>query len=326
MKKIIASAVLGLSVFAFSSGFAADNSVTVGGGGLSGQFIKMAGQSCKALGPLFSCSASESGGSVDNAEKLVSGVFDFAVISGAVEADLRANNPEYAAATEVVRYVGYEAIFAYGEADVMNKGFVNWEGVKANSFAANFALPGEKSGDFKTYEALANNTDLSDAMYSHYGTRDAQISAVKTGLANIGFAVQMGNPDNDFFKKLADSKLTIMPVIDTDLAIQSDLYKVQMVPVSSTLWGMGNNEIETMTVDIAFVAKKASAYTDPKRQKLQEALIKRFKKVDDSKMLPDEGFFKKMIGNKLAKSVSDLQKMGEEMKEKAKAAVADKMK
>jgi len=316
---ILGALVIGIAIT--SPAMAGKSTVYIGGGGAKGQYIKIAQAACKALGPLFTCKAVETGGSGDNMERVANSDLDFGLVMGAVEQKTRDEQPGYSGSTQLVRFIAYEALFAYGKEDVIDQGFINWEGVKANAFAANFAVPSEKSGDYLTFKDLPG---LEDAMLSNYSTRDAQVTAVITEEANIGFAAQFPNPKNAFFKMLKKNKLKVMPVLDTDLAVSSELYRVQTVPVASN-WLGNNAEIQTMVVPVAFIAKNPEAYADPKRQKLQKALIKRFKKIQEAKMLPQEGFFAKMIGNKIAMGASDLKKMGEELKEKAKAAAMAKL-
>ncbi len=326
MKKVIVTA---LGIFALAttavSSFAAAPKINWGGASATGQYIEFAKEGCSALGKIFDCVPVVTEGSGDNKDQLIAGTLDIALGMGGLAQKWAANDPEFQANVEVVRYIAGEPLFAYGKPEVV-AALVNWEGVKQNGFLVSFGAPSEQSGDYLTLKELqkGEGNGLAEATVTPMGNRDAQIKAVLNDEVQLGFAAQFANPSNDFFTAIADNNLEIMPVIDTDLALTSDLYgvrEVQVENVSLKRRSLGK-KVETMYVPIAIMARKASTYDNPRDQKIQQAVIDRIKNMDEADLLPKVGWLTDFMNKSAKYSADKLETMGKAMKEAAKEAKA----
>ncbi len=315
-------AVALLTTFLATSAFAAAPIIVFGGGGMQGQYIQIAKSTCEGLGKIFDCIEESTGGSGDNKNKLIGGELDFGLAMGGLAQNWEQTDPAFQENVQIVRYIAGEALFAYGKPEII-EALVNWQGVKDNGFLVTFAAPNESSGDFLTLKALQSGqgNTLADATVKSYANRTDQVSAVMRDEAMLGFAAQFPNPKNSFFQLIAQNKLAVMAVVDIELALESDLYKVREVQVENASlmkWSKGQ-KVETMYVPVAIMARKPSTYTDLRQQKIQAAAIKRIQNMPESEMLPKAGWLTKFINDSVDVSESSLKKMGAKMKEAAKS-------
>lgn len=323
--KLMFSTVIVSSAFIAASAFAAAPLVSFGGGGEQGQYIEIARSTCESLGKIFDCNAQVTDGSGDNKDQIIAGTLDFGLAMGGLAQSWNKNDLAFQENVQIVRYVAGEALFAYGKPEII-EALVNWQGVKDNAFLVSFAAPNEQSGDYLTLKELQSGegNTLVDATIKSYPTRGAQVAAVVNEETQLGFAAQFPNPKNSFFQAIADNKLIIMPVVDIDLALQSDLYAVREVQVedaSLMRWSKGS-KIETMYVPVAILARKPSTYPDPRAQKIQAAAIKRIQDMPEADLLPKVGWLTNFINKSVDVSASSLEEMGAKMKEAAKSAKA----
>lgn len=292
------------------------------GGGKDGQYIQNAGSACEGMGKIFDCQAVVSGGTGANKAALLAGEADFGLGMGGLVKKWEAEDPAFKEKVIVVRYVGGEALFAYGKPSVV-EALDNWEGVKKNAFLVSFGSPGEDSGDYLTLKELqsGDNNPLADATITPFKSRADQVNAVVSGKVQLGFAAQFPNPENSFFKDIAKAGLAIMPVIDTDLAINSTLYKVKQVRVENASikkWSKGKN-IETMYVPVAIMARNPDTYQTVREQKIQRAAIERIKSLSEADLLPKAGWITNFMNDSADMSAEALAKVGEEMKATAQS-------
>ena len=320
-RKLLTTVFAVISMMVMSTAAFAGPVKKIGGGGADAQYIKIVRAMAEEAGKLLKCEGVVSKGSGDNMAKLTTGDLDFGLSMGPVEEQERKTNSEYANSTVVIRYIAYEALFAYTTLDYFND-FVNWEGIKANGDLAMFSVPNEKSGDFLIFKQLQVGNDLNDALVTSYGSRSDQVMAVVEDEANLGFAAQFPNPKNSFFTTLKKYKLQIMPVMDMDLALESDLYDVREVPVAAK-WRFRSQVIETMVCPIAVIARLPEMYSG-RDKKIQEKLIAKFRKANEADLLPKEGFFSKMVGDRVAKSAEYLKNKKAELLAKAKEVTIGK--
>lgn len=324
LKRLIT--MVGLSTLMITSpvlALAAAPQISFGGGGEQGQYIQFAETSCESLGKIFDCQAKVTGGSGDNKDRIIAGTLDFGLAMGGLAQNWEKNDPAFQENVQIVRYIAGEALFAYGKPEIV-EALVNWQGVKDNAFLVSFAAPSELSGDYLTLKELqaGEGNPLADATVTPYEKRSDQVAAVINGKAQLGFAAQFPNPKNSFFQSIADNKLTVMSVVDVDLALNSELYavrEVQLENASLMKWSKGN-KIETMYVPVAILARNPESYGTPREQKIQAAAIKRIRNMPEADLLPKAGWLTEFVNKTTDVSANALEDMGKKMKEAAKSA------
>lgn len=285
-----------LVIFPFSV-FAAPT-IHVGGGSKTGEYINIAASICSTLGSLFSCTPEETGGTVDNGERLLAGTLDVALMKGDAAASLADKNP---GKVTVIRYVAGEAVLIFMRPEIA-AAVGSWVGVKENAFLVSIGLPGEKSGDAALFRSLQSvqGSPLKDADVLVSKDRGELVSAVVSGKVKIGFLVQYPNPDNATFKAINDAGLVIMGVVDPDFSQMPFGEKFTVKPVTvgnARMWGIGGSakSIETVTVPVGVVARDPSLIQEPAQQRTLAAAIKKIAATDEVALMPPADWMQGLI-------------------------------
>lgn len=285
-----------LVIFPFPT-FAAP-AIHVGGGSKTGEYINIAGSVCSTLGTLFSCTPEETGGTIDNGERLLAGTLDIALMKGDVAASLAEKNP---GKVTVIRYVAGEAVLVFMKPEIA-AAVGSWMGVKDNAFLVSIGLPGEKSGDAALFRSLqgVQGSLLKDADVTVFKDRAELVSAVVSGKVKIGFLVQYPNPDNATFKAINDAGLVIMGVIDPDFSQMPFGEKFAVKPVTvgnARMWGFGGSakSIETVTVPVGVVARDPNLLQDPAQQRTLAAAIKKVAASEEVALMPPADWMQSLI-------------------------------
>jgi hypothetical protein len=300
----------------------ADNVVRIGGGPKTGEYINIAKSLCDSLGPLFSCTALETKGTVANKEHLEKGDVEFAVAKGNV-ADEWLKDPSFAAKFSVIRRIGDESLFVFAKQETL-AALGSWIGVRENASLVSVGLPGEKSGDAAVFNSLKSvpGSPLVDMETKTYANRMELVKAVKEGKVSLGFIGQVPNPENPLFKEINDSGLTIMGVIDPDLIAFGDTFRIKPVTVKNAKWfGISGSaqQIETANVPAAILAVKPEALGG-RVAKVQEAAIKKIQGAAESDLLPKQSWMQQLANTASLKAGPNWDKMMDKMKQAAQGA------
>ncbi len=298
MRKMLVVLLMISLVFSFP--VLATPTLHVGGGSKTGEYINIAGSICAALGTLFSCTAEETGGTVDNGERLVAGTLDMALMKGDVAATLAEQN---LGKVNVLRYVAGEAVFVFMKPEIaMAVG--SWLGIKDNAFLISIGLPGEKSGDAALFRSLQSVKDssLKDATVVVFKDRAEVVAAVVSGKVQIGFLVQYPNPENATFKAINDAGLVVMGVVDPDFSQMpfGEKFSVKSVMVGNAkMWGFGGSakSIETVTVPVGVVARDPAMIQDPTQQRVLAAAIKKVSGFEEVAIMPPADWMHALINS-----------------------------
>ncbi len=298
MKKVKAVLLFLCSLAVFPVQSFAAPVIHVGGGSKAGEYINIAGSICSNLGNLFGCVPEETGGTVDNGERLVAGTMDVALMKGDVAASLAEKN---LGRVTVIRYVAGEAVLVFMKPEIATA-VGSWMGVKDNAFLVSIGLPGEKSGDAALFRSLqgVQGSSLKDAEVTVFKDRSELVSAVVSGKVKIGFLVQYPNPDNATFKAINDAGLVIMGVVDPDFSQMPFGEKFAVKPVTvgnAKMWGFGGSakSIETVTVPVGVVARDPSSIQEPAQQRTLAAAIKKIAATEEGDLMPPADWMQGLI-------------------------------
>lgn len=294
--------------------------VVIGGGSESGQFIQIAKDLCKQINTskLFDCKAKVTKGSLDNHELAKAGTVNLAL------ANLKlAKQWEADGTARIVRTVGFETGFVFGMPDVI-KEFADFETVKQNSFLASFAIPSEKSGDYIIFNELVEGTDIESATYN---SRSEQIAAIRSGSANLAYAMQVANPKNSFFKDIAKAGMAFMPVVDAEYILDNpdtaDLKTVTMKNASFSFSDLTSgkwksafkmpDEMTSLAMPIAIIAPVDGTF-EGKAAKVQSHVVKKIAEVDEKDLLPADSTMAKVFNSAASTSKEGLTALAETAK------------
>jgi len=302
--------------------YADGNTIKIAGGPRTGEYINIAKSLCPALGQLFGCEAMETGGTLDNKKRLESGEAQFALAKSNVAEDWL-KDEVFASKYKIVRRIGDESLFVFGKPEVL-AAVGSWIGIRDNAFLLSIGLPGELSGDAAVFNSLKNipNSPLNNLDIKMYTDRPSLVAAVKSGEVKFGFIAQVPNPDNALFSAINDADLSIMGVVDPDMLLFGDTFRIKTVTVKNAKWfGLagGAKQIETANVPAAILAVKAETL-EGRAKMVQEAAIKKIEGANEVDLLPKQAWMQDLANRATLKMGTGLDSVMDSLNKSAEGA------
>lgn len=321
MKTIRFISVLVCSLIPLFS-YADGNTVKIAGGPKTGEYIHIAQSLCPALGQLFQCEPMETGGTLDNKKRLESGEAQFALAKSNVAEDWL-KDEAFASHYMIVRRIGDESLFVFGKPAVL-EAIGSWIGVRENAFLLNIGLPGELSGDTAVFNSLRNIPDspLNNLGVKMYADRPSLVAAVKSGEVQLGFITQVPNPENALFSSINDAGLGMMGVVDPDMLLLGDTFRIKAVTVKNAKWfGLagGAKQIETANVPAAILAVK-SEVLEGRAAMIQKAAIKKIEDANEADLLPQKAWMQELANKTTLKMGTGLDSVMNSLTKSAEGA------
>lgn len=198
-----------------------------------------------------------------------------------------------------------------------DKNYKTFGDVVGNAWQLSVTTSGEKSGSFGTWKVLQGiYPDLKPVPVLHTNSIGDIIEVVKQKADTVGFFVMRPDPESDVFRSIADSGLTIVPVVDFDL---EDKYKFMTLKVAHG-WS-GGREVQTACTTVALITGdpgSAKLADDIQKRRLAET-VKRLGSVDQKSFQPEASSWRDMWDS-LAEFSTDKAKS---LMEESKKALAD---
>jgi len=315
-------AICFLAMFACLPSQADENQVHVGGGPATGEYINIAKSICDSLGKLFQCQAVETKGTLDNKKQLESGQVQIALAKGNA-ADDWMKDSVFSAKHVIIRRIGDESLFVFGKPEILQAAG-SWLGVRENAFLLNIGLPGELSGDASVFNALKNvpGSPLANITVVMFQDRPALIKAVHDGKVKLGFIAQVPNPENPVFTAINESGLMMMGVVDPDMVVFGDTFRIKPVTVKNAKWfGLGGiaHQIETGNIPAAIVAVKPESLQG-RAAMAQQAAIKKIQQAPEAELLPQQTWMQDLANTASLKAGEGLEKILSSMEKAAGGA------
>lgn len=320
MKRLLSVVVLSLfSALAFSDG---ENAVRIAGGPETGEYISIAKSICGSFGALFKCDAMQTKGTLDNKEQLEKGLVSIALAKGNI-AEEWLQDKEFSNKFSIVRRIGDESLFVFGKKEVLNA-VGSWLGIRENAFLLSIGLPGALSGDAAVFNSLKNvkGSPLSGMDIKVFPDRPSLVAAVKSGKVMLGFIAQVPNPENKLFSAINDSGLGIMGVIDPDMIVFGDIFRIKPVTVKNAEWmGLGGKakQIETANVSVAILARKPDTM-EGRAKLVQDAAIKKILAASEASLLPKQDWMQALANTASLKAGHGLDEVMQSLKSSASGA------
>jgi hypothetical protein len=298
------------------------NVIKVAGGPKTGEYINIAKSICPSLGKLFTCEPLETQGTLDNKKLLESGAVSFALAKSNV-AEEWLKDETFASKFKIVRKIGDESLFIFGKPEIL-EAVGSWIGVRENAFLLSIGLPGEKSGDAAVFSSLKSvpNSSLANLEVKMYADRPSLVAAVTSGEVKFGFIAQVPNPENPLFSLINDSKLMIMGVIDPDMLMFGDTFKIKTVTVKNAKWfglGGGAKQIETANVSVAILAVKPETL-EGRAKMIQEAAMSKIQGMAETDLLPKQPWMQELANKATLKMGSGLDSVMDSLQKSAEGA------
>lgn len=179
--------------------------------------------------------------------------------------------------TVLAQDIGPECLYMVTDQD----GYSTWGHVLGNAWDMTIATGSDGSGSLATLEILQGiYPDLLDANVQKIGSAGAIIDAVVSDPAiGHGFFVMRPDPASDTFKKIQDSGLTIVPIVDFEL---EDKYSFLDLKVAyGGFFGLGGNDsyLTTACTSVALITGNPAKVTDNRVLRRLEATIERVGEV-----------------------------------------------
>lgn len=276
---------------------AGDNLIKIAGGPKTGQYIHIARSLCPSLGQLFQCQALETGGTVDNKHLLEKGEVQFALAKSNI-AEEWLKDPLFAERFTIIKRIGDESLFVFGKPEFI-KALGSWIGVRDNAFLITIGLPGELSGDTAVFNSLKSlpGSPLTSLAVKMLPDRPGLVAAVKSGEVNLGFITQVPNPENTLFTDIGKAGLMIMGIIDPDMVLLGETYRIKSVTVKNAKWfglGGGAQQIETANVPVAILAAKSESLSEQRASLMQKAAILKIQAAAETDLLPKQAWMQEL--------------------------------
>lgn len=254
-------------------------------------------------------------GTLDNAIRIAKSPTNLAVGQWDILRDLAGKSlPDGSgkfAYTVLAQNIGPECLYMVTK----QAGYNTWGDVLGNAWDMNLATGTDLSGSFGTWQVLTGlYTDLADTQQiDKYDDAGKIVQAVIDGKDTHGFFVQRPDPNSDVFKKIADAKLTYVPIVDFDLEGKYDFESLKVA--YGGIFGQ-DNYVTTACTSVALITGDPKA-VDPASGALIKRLnatIDRISKVSPDDLKPNLSTWQDMWGAIKDVAVADAQKLMEESK------------
>lgn len=293
--KALVTLAFGLATFT-SAAIAADDAKSVWGGGdpktsaYSGVYVPRVIEvlSQNALGGYVW--GGTSAGTGENVEKVKANPTNLAV----GQWDLLSQYPDPKPFTVIAPDIGPECLYLVTK----QPGYHTWGDVIGNAWQIDLATGSELSGSYGTFKVLQGiYPELGDAEMNtppqKLGGAADIVNAVINGTATHGFFVQRPDPNSDLFKKIADAKLTFVPIVDYDL---EGKYTFQSLKVAYGGFFSTDQSISTACTSVALITGDPNSVTGAQKKRLV-ATIERLSKVPPADLKPNLATWRDMWDN-----------------------------
>ncbi len=209
-----------------------------------------------------------------------------------------------------------------------NKELLSFGDVAARAGELKFILPPRGSGSASTFDYLRqiDPDGLGRALdVTHAESTDI---ALKKALAgdnkSVALFVQFPDPDNDRFKLIAKEQGLFIPVIDRNILRQTvddqKIYFAQETDVSNGKFWKKGAKVTTACTPMVIFTGNPQLMTDNDQKLDHKDMISTINDIPAEKLLPKQGFFKKMWSKTRSLSADAVDKMmvaSEKAREKA---------
>ncbi len=209
-----------------------------------------------------------------------------------------------------------------------NKELLSFGDVAARAADLHFVLPPQGSGSASTFDYLRriDPEGLGRALDVTYA--ESTDIALKKALAgdskSVALFVQFPDPNNDRFKLIAKEKGLFIPVIDRNILRQTiddqKVYFAQETDVSNGKFWKKGAKVTTACTPMVIFTGNPKLMTDNDQKLDHKDMISTVNDIPAEKLLPKQGFFKKMWSKTRALSADAVDKMmvaSEKAREKA---------
>ncbi len=209
-----------------------------------------------------------------------------------------------------------------------NKNLLSFGDVAARAGELHFVLPPQGSGSASTFDylrsidpdGLGRALDVTHAESTDIALKKALASDGKT----VALFVQFPDPNNDRFKLIAKEKGLFIPVIDRNILRQTvddqKIYFAQETDVSNGKFWKKGAKVTTACTPMVIFTGNPQLMTDNDQKLDHKDMINTVNDIPAEKLLPKQGFFKKMWSKTRALSADAVDKMmvaSEKAREKA---------
>ena len=209
-----------------------------------------------------------------------------------------------------------------------NKELLSFGDVAARADELNFILPPRGSGSASTFDylrqidpdGLGRALDVSYAASTDIALKKALASDGKS----VSLFVQFPDPNNDRFKLIAKEKGLFIPVIDRNILRQTiddqKIYFAQETDVSNGKFWKKGAKVTTACTPMVIFTGNPRLMSDNDQKLDHKDMINTVNDIPAEKLLPKQGFFKKMWSKTRALSADAVDKMmvaSEKAREKA---------
>lgn len=208
--------------------------------------------------------------------------------------------------------IGPECMYAVTD----EAGYETFGHILSNAWDLMIYTGSAKSGSFGTLQILQElYPSLSDAVVEHAGDANDIIAAVKANEASFGFFVMRPDPNSAVFKAIADSELTLVPVVDFELEGVYDFLELKIA--AGGLFSDAAYHTTSCTSVSMITGVPANAEEGRDRKRVEET-IKRVGSISAEDMTPSTKSWRDMFDS--IKAVSGAK--AKELMEKSKEALA----
>lgn len=169
------------------------------------------------------------------------------------------------------------------------KGYNTFGDFLGNSFQITVATGSEKSGSFGTFLNLARiYPQMNEMLFENVGGAPDIVEAVKSGKATHGFFVMRPDPQSNTFRDIANSGLSIIPVVDYGLEAE---YQFLDLKVANGGFFSEAKTVTTACTSVALIAgnptsEQAQALTPRDAQRLK-VTIERVGSISKDNLRPN---------------------------------------
>lgn len=206
--------------------------------------------------------------------------------------------------------IGPECLYAI----TAQKGYTTWGHVLGNAWDLTIFTGGAKSGSYGTLQGLMKiYPDMADAKVVNTGGTKEIIDRVSRTPSSMGFIVMRPDPNSSIFKKIVDSGMSLIPVVDFELEGQ---YEFLNLKVAHGGIFSGGEFHTTACTSVALITGDLSKVdqNDKRNYKRLKATIDRIGGMDADKMKPDLSSWRDMWDSIKSASKQEISELGDASK------------
>ncbi|MEL6746501.1 MAG: hypothetical protein AAFO79_01605 [Pseudomonadota bacterium] len=214
-----------------------------------------------------------------------------------------------------------------------NQEITSFGEVSALAEYVNFVLPPEQSGSAATFELLRqiDPNGLGKARNVTYArSTDEALDAALSQDDTFTLFVQFPNGNNPRFKKIAEQKGAVVPVLDRAILRQEvrgeKIYFAQQTEIENPKFVREAREVVTACTPIVLFTGASNLIEDDEARRDHQDLVRTVKAIPADDLRPQESFFRRMLRKARelsSKSVTKALDLAEEAREKAGPLIAE---